>query len=742
MMREVPEDSVESLPMNDNTSSSTPWVNWGPSIDGEATPCFKGGFLYRIIDSTNKVWALYNDTFVYEMHATFVFGPVSNMEPITASFYTSESGGEMDDKNRVVASVDGNELTISMVVYPMETIEFARGEHSRYRCHFDGKPLSTEYLQREAALANAELERDRATLAHFTGTSTDPEDVLAVCKKHRLVFIDPSFPPGQHSLDGDRGLIAPSGWRRPEVYLPPSLKGQICLFRHPVTPSAAQRGELGNSWVLSAMAALAEHPDYIKDMFRHPVSSEETEQDEAVGAYRVWLNKDGLWQSVLVDSYLPVVGKQQRYARSANGPCEMWVSYLEKVLAKRYRSYSNIAGGDPLFAMRDFTGFPTSRLDVRFRECATDPVRSDIFFLRMVRDYENGHLVLLSTPGNSDPRTPHNTYREKGIFMGYAYAVLEARVIESPTLRGKAPPLRLLRLRNAWDAATKWRGKWSDNSSMWEEHPKALAAFPQHSGSDGTFILEWSEVLEIFVGCGVVFSYFGYVDYRIPFEFQGSVPDLCLEIHVTEPTTLTLMLSQPDNKNTAGEPKDYKPVMISIAGTSSTTTSPVSQDDGERSRGTLSNSLMEIGTQLVAQDFSLLVNSSSDAETPSESFTFLQGRDISAIYTFVPEQSPYLIVPRLHIQQSSCRSGTRESSADATSTSNITVTCPCVLGVLSQLPFTANGQARVRLCKLPASSLVFNNYLTFANDSVKVEKTFYVKRPGTNVAECSASELQ
>ncbi|KAG5480430.1 hypothetical protein LSCM4_06197 [Leishmania orientalis] len=436
-------------------------MNWGPSIAGEATPCFKGGFLYRIIDTETKLWALYIDTFAYEMHAAFVFSSVSNVQPITTTLPSaSASGGGLDDKTRVVASVEGNELTISVVVYPMETVQFARGDESRYRCRFDGKPLSERYLQREAALANAELEENKVTLARCARTATDPELVLALCKARRLTFIDPSFPPCQRSLDGDRGLIAPSGWRRPKAYLPLSLQSQVSLFRHRVTPSAVQRGELGDSWVMGAMAALAEHPDYIKDMFRHPFCSEETQRDEAAGAYRVWLNKDGLWQSVLVDSYLPVVGKQQRYARSASGPCEMWVSYLEKAYAKRCHGYSNIAGGDPLFALRDFTGFPTSRLDARFRECATDPVKSDMFFLRVVQDYENGHVVLLSTPGNSHPRSVSTAYNEKGIFVGYAYAVLDARVIESPTSRReKIPPLRLLCLRNAWEAAAKWNGK-------------------------------------------------------------------------------------------------------------------------------------------------------------------------------------------------------------------------------------------------------------------------------------------
>ncbi|KAK7197734.1 calpain-like cysteine peptidase [Novymonas esmeraldas] len=744
MFDEFREESVEPVPCDACVrGSSTPWVNWGPSIAGEVTPCFKGGFLFRIIDPSKKVWALYNDTFVYEMHATFTFSPGSNVQPVTAiatSSPPSANGGEVDDRNRIIASMGGSELTISLVVYPMETVEFARGDKSKYSCHFDGKPLSKQYLQLEAAVASAELERDKAVLAkHAISAADSSEATLALCKRHHVDFIDASFPPGQHSLDGGRGLIAPSGWRRPVAYLPAALQGQVRLFRHPVTPSATQRGELGNSWVVSAMAALAEHPEHIKDMFRHPVSSEETQRDEAVGAYRVWLNKDGLWQSVLIDSYLPVVGKQQRYARSANGPCEMWVSYLEKAYAKRNHGYSSIAGGDPLFAIRDFTGFPTSRLDVRFRECVTDPVKSDVFFSRVAQDYENGHVVLLSTPGNSDPRSAHSTYKEKGIFVGYAYAVLDARVVEPPTARRKkVPPLRLLRVRNAWDAATKWTGKWSAESSMWQEHPEACAAFPQHGGDDGTFIMEWSEVLEVFVGCGVVFNHFGYVDYRVPFVFNGPVPDLCLEIHVTEPTTLTLTLSQPDTKGTAKESEDYNPIMISIAGTSSKITSPASRDGSARSSGTSSRSMTTSSAQLSTQEYTLLVNSSADAETPSKSFTFLQGRDISAMYTFAPEQSPYLVVPRLLAQQPGRSNGARASGAAAESD---TETRSCVLGVLSQLAFTPYGQAHVRLRQLPAESLVFDNYLTFSNNSVEVEKTFYVRRTGASVVQRRAPEL-
>lgn len=726
MLDEFREESVEPLARDGLNDPSTPWVNWGPSMKGEISPCFSGGFLFRIFDPSTKVWALYNDTFNYEMHATFVFAPGSNMEPI-ASLRSSTSlrqeakngGGEV--KSRVEATVDGSELTISLVVYPMETIEYVRGEKSKLRTNFDGKALSEGYIQQELLEATRIQNEELAAIAKLT-KSQDPEEVLRACKLRRVKFIDPSFPPTACSLDGGRGLITPSGWSRPESYLPSHMRNQIRLFRHTLCPSATQRGELGNSWVMSAMAAIAEYPNHIRDMFRHPTSSRETPREEAVGAHRVWLNKDGLWKSVLVDSYLPAMGRRQRYARSTHDPCEMWVSYLEKAYAKRSYSYSSITNGDPLFAIRDFTGFPTSRLDTGFSECLRNPSKRETFFKRIAQDSENGHFVLLGAPGNSDRRAAGAGYKSRGISIGYAYAVLEAHIIDAPTTPSRQKPatLRLLRLRNPWENAKEWKGRWCTSSEQWTQYPEAAAAFPNRSGEDATFILDWDEVLELFVSCGVAFNHFGYVDYRIPFQFVDLVPSLCLEINVTEPTTLTLILSQPDNKGTEREYDEYAPMMISIAGVSSTCSTPASMDDSVHSNG---------GFQ-TAVEYALIANSTADAETPSSNFVFLQGRDISVMYTFAPERSPYMILPRLLPHP---RSSGSETAAN---------THQCVMGVLSQLPFTPHGQAHVRLRHLPAKSPAFENYLSFPNNAMDVETTFYVKRSGVNVEEKKGTVLR
>ncbi|EPY24019.1 calpain-like cysteine peptidase [Strigomonas culicis] len=397
------------------------------------------------------------------------------------------------------------------------------------------------------------------------------------------------------------------------------------------------------------------------------------------------MNVSGCWRSIIVDNYLPILGNQPRFARSAKDPCELWVSMMEKAYAKRSKAYSNMASGDPLLAIRDLTGFPTCRLDAKFQESVADRAQSDAFFDRLLACCENGHLILFSTPGSSDGRSKSPRYAENGVLIGYAYGVLRvARVGDE----------RLVQLRDPWASGAHWKGRWAPGADAWARCPAAGPCFPQHGPQDASFVLDWEEACRFFVGCGVVFNHYHYIDYRIPFVFQGGVAGLCLEVAVTEPTALTVVLSQADRRGSRTH-EAYAPIMLSLARQTAPDTAA----------------------------YTLIANSAADLEVLGQDFTFLQGRDIYLMYTFLPEHSPYLVVPRRLVQP-----------GDGPA-------LPCVLGVLSQLPFTPYGQVQVRLKKLSDENSVFHNATTFTNDAADVTMSFQIKKNAATLTEVTSSTL-
>ncbi|EPY26455.1 calpain-like cysteine peptidase [Angomonas deanei] len=663
------EENIEPLHPEERKVSGVTWKNWGPDMSGEVSPCFKGGFLFRIFSPQKRLWALYNDTYVYEMHSTFTLAADAQFEPAP--------GVEK-------VTLEDGQIQLTVVVYPMETKVVMEGDRLKFRSVYDGRALSAEYLESKAREAEKNVVACTNLVRELTSSMSD-EEVLQRCIKEDLMFVDPSFPPSHGSIDPSKKMTR-SPWQRPSDYLPKRFHKHIRLFRSPITPDSTQRGDLGDSWVISGIAAIAENEKHIKDLFRHPSQQAvNTLTEEKHGAHRIMMNTSGLWRSVIIDDYLPILGNQPRFARSSKDYCETWVSMLEKAYAKRNRGYSKIISGDPLFAIRDFTGFPTCRLDAKFREGMESPELGNQFYERLLADYENGHMILFSTPGNSDARSKSPRYTENGVFIGYAYSVIEV---------AKVGDVKLLRLRNPWASSSVWKGRWAPGSELWARNPEIAAAFPGYDTVDHSFIMDWEETLNFFVGCGVVFNHFNYADYRISSQFTGAAAGVCLKVTVTEPTTLTIILSHEDRRGTPKEKEDYIPIMLSLA----------SRSNEEKN------------------EYTLVTNSTADIEHPSSGFTFLQGRDIYLMHTFTPEKSPYMIIPRRLYSESQ------------------TEEVPFVLGVLAQLPFTPYGQAQVHLCKPGEKNKVFSNYLTFIDDAEDVTLTFQVKNKAA-VNEVTSNKL-
>ena len=394
-----------------------------------------------------------------------------------------------------------------------------------------------QYANRVHANLNSLIDKSKKIFKLFPLAESSLEAIEQVLFENTYKnFIDPEFPPCDQSL-GLQSKDYVVHWRRPTDFMHlnthQSDHSEIKIFHKDIEPSDIKCGPYSKKWLLCAMATLAERPALVEKLFV-------TREYKKNGAYRLKVNKSGVWQEVTVDDYMPCQLDGAPLFTRTHGN-ELWVQLLEKTYAKVHGSYENLKEGHPNEALQDFTGFPTVLYDF------TDPemenfLKTGDFFKLLVHFQQEDYLMSASAPGSiSDNDEVPLKERTKQLQPGHTYSIVQVREVYNH---------KLINVRNLW-GFFEWEGAWSRKSAFWTPDIKELLK-PSLEMDDGTFWMCYEDFIRHF-GAVNVTKVRQMNEIRLKGQFvrineQEVSSKYFYYLQVPKKTTLLLGLHQVDEK--------------------------------------------------------------------------------------------------------------------------------------------------------------------------------------------------
>ncbi|KAA3678062.1 calpain, invertebrate [Paragonimus westermani] len=280
----------------------------------------------------------------------------------------------------------------------------------------------------------------------LASTSLSYDQLKAQLQQQGRLFEDPEFPAVDGSLYYSRSPPRKVDWLRPH---------QICSNPEFITGGASRfdvrQGELGDCWLLAAIACLSMH----KNLFEQIVPEDQSFTSEYCGLFRFHFWHYGEWKEVVVDDRLPTVRGSLIYIHSTEKN-EFWSALMEKAYAKLCGSYEALKGGTTSEALEDFTGGIAEMFELRDK-CPPDLLKI------MLKSQERCSLMACSIqadPNRIEAELPN------GLIMGHAYSVTSVKVV-NVSIPGRSGDIPLVRVRNPWGNEAEWKGAWSDKSREW-----------------------------------------------------------------------------------------------------------------------------------------------------------------------------------------------------------------------------------------------------------------------------------
>jgi len=334
-------------------------------------------------------------------------------------------------------------------------------------------------------------------------------------------FIDNDFPADNSSLgksDSEFSCATSADlWvRAPDLGVP----GHAILFEG-IHPNDIRQGDLGDCWLMAAMAKLADYPDRVKGLFSSQKVSESGKYD--ISLFDIQTMK---WTTITIDDLIPCNmknGVPEPLFANPDGE-EIWALLLEKAFAKFCGTYGALSGGMPSFAFQAMTGQIVTMAfkrqengiwhrrvmsrEEQVKQGARNPrnaywtwmnddekkcckriqwlYNKDQLWKRFSSSSTSNHLmtcIIEDDTGGAEGKG------EAGLLTKHLYSLLQAADV---TLDNGSRE-KLVKLRNPWGGDAEWVGDWGDSSSKWEQNPKLAKTLSHEMSADGTFWMSWDD---------------------------------------------------------------------------------------------------------------------------------------------------------------------------------------------------------------------------------------------------------
>ncbi|KAE9549281.1 hypothetical protein FO519_007503 [Halicephalobus sp. NKZ332] len=319
-------------------------------------------------------------------------------------------------------------------------------------------------------------------------------DIIEFCQRNNQSFVDENFPHSVASL----GDITRMGkelheivWIRPKnVRNRRGMKMEWTVFNDP-QPTDIEQGNLGNCWFLSALAVIAERPEILERIVVTKIYNK-------YGIYKIRLCVDGLWETVFVDDFFPCDKNSSCMIFAVGRKNQLWVSLIEKALAKIYGSYTALRSGRTAEGFSILTGAPCEHIDLEVDlvyEGSEAAAALEIIWAKLLSARKANFLMGCSCgAGNKEVVT--KDYHDLGLRTRHAYSILDVRDYGN---------YRLLRIRNPWGNFV-WKGTWSPSWIGWNDEKLRRDFDHDVIGREpGTFWISFEDFCRFFDSLDIAF---------------------------------------------------------------------------------------------------------------------------------------------------------------------------------------------------------------------------------------------